>query len=161
MTGRPSLPSGEQGVQPGHRLAHFLVPSRLEEIADLAGAIRAFLETKATPDQVDAVELGISEAFNNIVLHGRPGAKAGISCSFDQHNSSLLIEIEDQGQPIPEDRLAAAGPHVFDFDETDLASIPEGGMGLAILKMAFDRVSYQTIDGVNRLTLEKRVGQLP
>jgi len=42
------------------------------------------------------------------------------------------------------------------FDQTDIAALPESGMGLAIIKSVMDSVHYQTEHGINRLTAVRR-----
>ncbi len=43
------------------------------------------------------------------------------------------------------------------FDPTDLAALPEGGMGLALVKSAFHEVRYGSREGTNRLQLVRRL----
>jgi serine/threonine-protein kinase RsbW len=49
----------------------------------------------------------------------------------------------------------AADP--FSFDETDIAEIPEGGMGLALIRMNMDEVQYVSNETENRLRMVKRI----
>jgi len=44
----------------------------------------------------------------------------------------------------------------LDYDPDDLASLPEGGMGLYLLHSLMDHVDYVSRDGRNVLTLERR-----
>jgi anti-sigma regulatory factor (Ser/Thr protein kinase) len=44
----------------------------------------------------------------------------------------------------------------MEFDPAALASLPESGMGLAILKSVMDSVIYEQQQGINRLIAVKR-----
>jgi len=75
-----------------------------------------------------------AEAFNNIVVHGYAGLPPGnvdveISWSID----AFVIKITDQG-------------HSFDpasVEVPDLDLLPEGGLGLFIMRSFMDEVDYQ------------------
>ncbi len=41
------------------------------------------------------------------------------------------------------------------FDCGDPDSLPEGGMGLALIRQLFDAIAYETRDGRNRMTLTR------
>jgi serine/threonine-protein kinase RsbW len=45
----------------------------------------------------------------------------------------------------------------FSFDATDLADIPESGMGLALIRMNMDEVQYVSNESENRLRMVKRI----
>ena len=45
----------------------------------------------------------------------------------------------------------------LEFDPEDLRSIPEGGMGLVIIKEIMDSTGYKTEDGKNHLTMTKKL----
>jgi serine/threonine-protein kinase RsbW len=68
---------------------------------------------------------------------------------------SIELIIEDTGKGMLPARLADA-PRELSFDATDLAALPEAGMGIAIVKSVMDTLQYETECGVNRLTATKR-----
>jgi serine/threonine-protein kinase RsbW len=61
---------------------------------------------------------------------------------------------------MPAQVLDNASEDRFDFDETDLADIPEGGMGLALIRMNMDEVEYRSNESENRLRMVKRISPL-
>lgn len=115
------------------------------------------------PDRLDDhdrfnVAVALAEVLTNIVEHGYQGRGGpDIRLAWAVLPSGLVVEVCDAGLPIPRERLDGAGPSTsFDFDPTDLGGLPEGGMGLGIIKTSFDHVTYARRDGLNCLTLGKR-----
>ena len=67
----------------------------------------------------------------------------------------MTLAIRDRGARLCERKLAAAScadPTVESID-----SLPERGMGLAIMKEAMDNVAYTCAGGINTLSLSRRV----
>jgi serine/threonine-protein kinase RsbW len=140
------------------RTHSLLMPAALAEVAGASRKLRSFLPERMTAQQRDEVELGITEALTNIVRHGfagQSGSDVSVSCSEEE--GGVALEIRDCGHPIPADKLQGAGDAAFDFDPTDLAGLPEDGLGLSLIKAAFDEVSYSSEGGTNILVLRKRL----
>ena len=139
--------------------SELLVPATLAEVAQATQKVRRLLPDWLSGGECDAIELALAEALTNIVRHGfgsTPGQP--VRLRVRERAGALEIDLWDQGQPIPEDRLALADPSTtFLFDPTNLAGLPEGGMGLALIKAAFHEVRYGSRDGVNRLHLVRRM----
>lgn len=134
------------------------VPPTLEEVARAVEALQAQLPQRLHEHERFNIAIALAEVLTNIVEHGY-GGRGGpaIELAWSASASGFVIEVRDTGQPIPADRLAQAGPETtFGFDPTDVGGLPEGGMGLGIIKSAFDHVAYRSKDGVNRLRLGKR-----
>lgn len=105
------------------------------------------------------IELTAVEAVNNCVEHACAGSdKHQITIEFLLSEDRLSIEIVDQGKKIEPEWLDNLNAN-FDFDDTDLENLPEGGMGLKIVKSCMDEVSYQYIDERNRWLLIKFTGK--
>ena len=49
------------------------------------------------------------------------------------------------------------GVPVFEFDPTDVANLPEGGMGLHLIHSVMDEVRYHSEGGRNALTMRRRL----
>ena len=134
------------------------VPPTLADVARAIEALEAELPQQLHEHERFTVSIALAEVLTNIVEHGydNRGGPA-IELTWSASRSGLVIEVRDAGRPIPADRLAQAGPDTtFGFDPSDLGGLPEGGMGLGIIKTAFDHVAYRSKDGVNRLRLGKR-----
>lgn len=131
-------------------------------LADAARAIaqaRALLPQRLPREQRELLEVALSEVLTNLVRHGQ--APAPIELAWTEWPGLLEIEVRDRGRAIPPERLAAAGEADFDFDPTDFGTLPEGGLGLAIIKTVFDSVDYASAGGANVLLLRKRLPEGP
>lgn len=95
----------------------------------------------------DHVVSAFGEAFNNLALHGfvdRPPTDVRIE--IEVGDDWLTIRITDRGAS-------------FDFDAVpspDLEALPEGGLGVYIIKQFMDQVEYQP-GPENVLTMTKRL----
>ena len=141
------------------REAEYAVATRLADVAPATQAVRATLPDWLADAERDAIELALTEALTNIVQHGYGGgADAQVRLRVLERPGALEIELTDEGRPIPPGLLEAAdAATTFAFDPTDLAALPEGGMGLALIKSAFHEVRYASHGGVNRLSLVRRI----
>lgn len=131
----------------------FELPGRLE----FRDAARAFLahvcdhlarQGQLPADAGHRVISAFVEAFNNAVIHAyehetSPGA---VEVEFEVGPTSLSVRIIDHGKAfVPEE-----------VPEPDLAALPEGGLGLFIIRSFMDQVKYTRDNGRNVLTMVKR-----
>jgi serine/threonine-protein kinase RsbW len=138
--------------------AQFVVQPTLEDVAQAVQALQRALPARLPEPDRHALEIALCEVLTNIVQHGLAGAAgAPIEVSCEERADAVVVEVRDSGRAIPRERLDAAGPDAFDFDSDDLAALPQGGFGLALVKAAFDVVDYRSEDGVNCMHLEKRL----
>jgi serine/threonine-protein kinase RsbW len=143
----------EEGTR---RHAQFMIQASLAEVSRVAQALRLFIPDQMSDEDKMAVELGCVEALTNIVTHGYHNEESKtVEVNYDHTSTGIVIELRDHGQAIPEQNLAQAGSQVFEFDPDDIASLPESGMGLALIKASFDVVRYERSADVNILRLEK------
>jgi serine/threonine-protein kinase RsbW len=128
--------------------------SRLVGLCAREIACRAF-----SNDALVEIELAAVEVVNNCIEHAFAGSdKHQITIEFLLSEDRLSIEMIDQGKAIEPELLANLNAN-FDFDHTDLDNLPEGGMGLKIVKSCMDEVSYQNKDKRNRWLLIKYTGE--
>jgi serine/threonine-protein kinase RsbW len=85
-----------------------------------------------------------SEALNNVVLHGRPSDPAEIRIEIDPAPDRLTIRLVDHGRSF--DPRTAPDP--------DLASLPESGLGIFIMRSFMDHLTYAS-GPPNVLTMTK------
>jgi serine/threonine-protein kinase RsbW len=138
--------------------AHLTVQPTLQDLGRAVQALHAVLPARLPEADRNALEIALCEVLTNIVQHGFPGgAGAPIEVSWVEHPHVFVVEVCDTGCAIPRARLDAAGPAAFAFDAGDIAALPEGGFGLALVKAAFDVVDYRSEHGVNCMHLEKRL----
>jgi serine/threonine-protein kinase RsbW len=88
----------------------------------------------------------LGEAFNNIAIHsyaGRPPGDVVIEISWTR--DEIVMQITDEGQSFDPEQV----------ELPDLDALPEGGMGLFIIRSFMDEVDYQA-GPPNVLRLVKR-----
>jgi serine/threonine-protein kinase RsbW len=157
-----SQPDGAGSAQLSYRRVRFHVPAALGDIAAVAVAVKAFIAGNVPEDICNAIELGVTEALTNVVTHGYAGvAHAAVEVTVEESPAAVVVQVMDSGRPIPEEAFLRAGKSVFDFDPDDIGQLPVGGMGLPLIKELFDAVKYESQDGINRLTLAKRINTEP
>lgn len=92
----------------------------------------------------------VSEAFNNIAIHGYAGGASGqVELQVEIERDRLVLHLRDSGKSFDFEAAARDAP----------SSLPESHMGLYIIRSFMDEVSYQAGDGAgspNVLTLLKR-----
>lgn len=102
----------------------------------------------------DLLTLATVEAFTNAIRHtvNRP-ADAPIELVARRERSGvLMLEVVCLGEPFqPPPRLP----------EADLATFPEGGFGLNIIRMACDSVSYLHTEGINTVRMVRHCRPAP
>jgi len=133
--------------------------------SDLTDLFLVFIIIRGVCDHLgmaatEASSIGVCtvEAAANAIKHAYRGVRGHdvwLHVSFTPER--LDLEVRDQGITMPEKQvnLLSSGSHVFEFDPTNLEGIPEGGMGLEIIRQTMDEASYSTRDGTNCLRLTK------
>jgi serine/threonine-protein kinase RsbW len=138
------------------------IDSDLEHVFLIGLAINKVCE-HLRMDQVQAyqVELCAVEALTNSIRHAyrnRPGQEVVVTLAIA--SDRLHLEVCDRGAPMTPEfaHQLEHGSDVFGFDQSNLALVPEGGMGLQIMHDVMDRVSYVRGSGegqMNRLCMTK------
>ncbi len=139
---------------PAERKILMMIESRLEHVSLVGMAVRGILK-HAVPDDVAAykIEVAVTEAVNNAVKHAydlEGGHRVEIEMSLSPH--AVIFRICDDGKSMQ-------FPEKTDikYDPDDLSRLPEGGMGIPLMKSIMDEVSYDRREGKNCLTLCKRL----
>lgn len=128
----------------------FYAKSVLSECRKLSRSIVSCLhQITSDTDLHYEIELIISEAFSNVVVHGYDGHGEGdviIDVSVDEQKK-LFLKVRDWGKPF-------RGPDTESLDlHPDLYM--ESGRGIFIISQLVDRFSYEHEDGENTLQIEK------
>jgi serine/threonine-protein kinase RsbW len=135
------------------------IDSDLDKVSLLSRAVRALCEDLMGPEDLDAVELSLVEAINNVIKHGYHGERGrDVQVAVGLQAEQVVIDVIDHAPPMAPQVLEQASENLFAFDETDLTEIPEGGMGLALIRMNMDEVEYISNESENRLRMVKRIG---
>jgi serine/threonine-protein kinase RsbW len=129
------------------RIGYRNVVLRAVSAACKAGAREAGLDNRAAHELSVGVISAVGEAFNNVALHGYRGREPGIvRIELEMDGGGLRVRLEDYGSSFD-----PAG-----IGQPDLASLPESGMGVFILRSLMDDVSYVP-GSPNTMTLWKRL----
>jgi serine/threonine-protein kinase RsbW len=131
----------------------FVLPGRLE-YRDAARAFLAYVCDQLTKQDKLPADVGhrvissFVEAFNNAVIHAYKDLDPGaVEVDMEVFQDLLRVKISDRGRSFVPDRVP----------EPDLDALPEGGLGLFIIRNFMDRVQYERIGEINVLTMEKRL----
>ncbi len=123
-----------------------------EKVAEACYSLRDFcFKEKIEKKVCSELELCLTEALNNVIKHAYkedPNKVIDITFTFD--NSELTMMIEDSGSP----RINIKEPEL-EYDPKDINSLPEGGMGLFIIKNLTDTSEYFTKEGKNIFLMKK------
>lgn len=132
------------------------VRSDLALVGGLAKAVRSICEEYTAAADVEAIELAITEAVTNVIRHGYAQEDHhSIRLSIAIHSDMIAFELVDQAPPMDPAQLENASASLFAFDPSDTAELPEGGMGLALIKMSMDDVQYSQRKRSNLLRMTK------
>jgi serine/threonine-protein kinase RsbW len=128
------------------------IVSEYAAVPEISRSIRDFLLDQKVEDHLcNAVEICLVEALNNIIKHAYKGDHSKtIDISVRKDSKSLELSMIDKGKP--RESLVV---NELNFDPEDIQNLPEGGMGLFIIKQLMDEMNYYTINGKNYFTLKK------
>ncbi len=134
------------------------IDSDLDQVVLIARAVRALCSDLLGEEGTDQVELSVVEAINNVIKHGYAGSRGrDVEVQIGLEKARVVIQIIDTAHPMDQKLLDASTASPFVFDESDLHSVPEGGMGLALIQMNMDEVDYGSVEGRNCLRMIKYV----
>ena len=104
------------------------------------------------------IELCVVEAVTNSIKHAY-GKEAGqdVEVVFTLYADRLTIDVCDTGKPLDQNIMNKKNVSSLDVNLDDIANLPEGGRGIAIIKEIMDTVSYKSEKRKNVLTMAKRL----
>lgn len=130
-----------------------VIASRLELVHLLGLAVRGICQGQPlSGDEADALELAACEAANNAIKHAykeRPDCFVRVTVVVD--GTGLVICVQDQGTPMKDQHKLANEMAVVQRVE----DLPEGGMGLFLIRSAADSVGYKAGTKNNVLVIRK------
>lgn len=133
------------------------IASRLDLVRLLGLAVRGICQgLPLTPDEADALELAVCEAANNSIKHAYKGrADGSVRVTVVVDGTGLVVCVQDQGAPL-EDRQKLTNELKV---PQSLEELPEGGMGLYLIRKAADSVGYKAGAPDNVLVIRKAFTQ--
>lgn len=141
----------------GKRRITLAITSDLQNVPLIGQAIQRLCSVISLSDlESHQIALCVVEAVNNAIVHayGRE-SEHEVEVIFDQCSDRLIVQICDTGRTMDPKCLAPQAASPLDFDPRCLERIPEGGLGLAIIRTTMDEVTYTTSQGKNILTLTR------
>jgi len=144
----------------GIKSVRFIIDSNLENVPLIGMSVNKLCSSASFSD-IDSfnIELCVVEAVTNSIKHsccGESGHEIRVGLTLTQE--AVTLDVCDTG-PHPMD------PKVLDDavikppgdNITDIEDIAEGGRGLGIMKEIMDSVTYKSEEGMNCLTLVKKL----
>lgn len=121
----------------------------LEDVRLLGLSVRAIARALVSAELAATVELCTVEVANNCIEHAYRDVDGGtVDVTLYTRDRTLVVEVRDHGRPLSPARLADDSDP-FDFDPTAIDQLPEGGMGLALIRASVSRFEYRREDGCN------------
>lgn len=116
------------------------------------------LEPLNLPDEEkSSVEIALAEALNNVVEHAYPdGAPGDVKLVLRHGRAGLLVEIRDNGLPMPNGRTPE-GTHPTEAQPSN--DLPEGGFGWFLIRELARDLVYDRENGENFLIFRLAVGR--
>jgi anti-sigma regulatory factor (Ser/Thr protein kinase) len=128
----------EQLPTPSPWFASLTVPNSVESIRLVAEFMVHAARNMKVPAASDSLfEVALVEALTNAVKHGNAAQlpEAFILCELEATNGTLTVRVIDQGPGYTLPRAPRA-----DWNPDDIASVPESGYGVALIRGIFPKV---------------------
>lgn len=131
---------------------HVSLPAKLTEVRNLSSEVEQFGDENRLPQPtVFVINLALDELITNAVMHGTfevPDPTIDIHLKAD--GNVVTLTMEDNGSPFDPTRMESA-----DVDTTSaLEDRAVGGLGLHLVRTFAHDMSYEFVDGRNRLTVQ-------
>ncbi|MCX6550657.1 MAG: ATP-binding protein [Acidobacteria bacterium] len=130
--------------------------NRTSEIERACTLVEQFANDKGlSPEAAYAVSLTLDEVLANVIRHGYDDTdEHTIGLHVSVEADVLSVRIEDDGRPF--NPLLAPDPPL----DLPIEERPVGGLGIHIVRTMMDELHYERVNGLNVLTLRKRVERL-
>ena len=131
---------------------HVSLPAKLTEVRNLSSEVEQFGDENRLPQPtVFVINLALDELITNAVMHGTfevPDPTIDIHLKAD--GNVVTLTMEDNGSPFDPTATESA-----DVDTTSaLEDRAVGGLGLHLVRTFAHDMSYEFVDGRNRLTVQ-------
>jgi len=104
-------------------------------------------------ETADQIELCVVEAVNNAIEHAyKNTAGNDVEVMIELTSSGITVKVCDAGES-----MRSLKQSKLDFDPSDIANLPEGGMGLYLIQQIMDTVRYESFGKKNILTMTKKL----
>ena len=123
------------------------ITNELDEITALAIFVEEFCSDLSLPTETTMhINLALEEAVSNVIMYAYPLEEHHeIRLKASLTDNQLIFLLTDKG---------------LSFDPTNAPDAEEraiGGLGIFLIRSIMNEVSYQRLDGENRLTMKKYI----
>lgn len=125
----------------------------VNEISRLTAFVEELCEElELSPELTMNINLALEEAVANIIMYAYPANQEHtIRLKVTADDSQLIFLLTDKG-------VSFDPTQVEEADVTlPIEERPIGGLGIFLIRSIMNEVSYQRLDGENRLTLKKKL----
>lgn len=137
------------------RSTHLGVAAVYDNVALVCRTVRLWAADELADEDLGPFESALAEAVNNVIEHSYEEApNKRLDVKFRFVPEGVAVSIFDYGKGM-DPKAFDAIPATIEFDPLDLDSLPEGGMGIGIMKSVFDETTYARRARFNRLVLKK------
>ena len=126
------------------------LPGQLDEVAPAVARLRSYVTMRGVSAETwKGIELAVTEALNNAVLHGCKGHEEdGIIFHWDWSEDILIVTVHDPGNFVP-------APGYANLPEDPMA---ESGRGHFLMATLMDEVTHFQVEGHHVIELKQRLG---
>jgi len=123
--------------------------SKTCQLASVREAVRRFLQESGHDEcEAELIVLALDEACTNIIRHAYCHAPRPVLLRMERGQGVLRFVLRDFGTPCDPRKIRGR----------ELEDVRPGGLGVHIIRKAFDRVEYAPLRRGTRLVLEKFTG---
>ena len=128
------------------------IKALVENVDEVLDFINAELEQADCSMKLQMqIDIAVEELFVNIAHYAYPEGPGDAAIFCDVSGDPLCCSITFVDSGIPYDPLAKEDPDItLSAEERDI-----GGLGIFMVKKSMDEVSYEYVDGQNRLTIRR------
>ena len=130
---------------------HVTLSAQLSAVNDMVPMVEEFGDANELPvPKVFAINFALEELITNTVTHGnfKQGSSPEVAIYLEIDDDVLFLTFEDNADPF--DPTLDTKPDLT----SSLMARELGGLGLHLIKAFADRISWEFVDGKNRLRLE-------
>jgi serine/threonine-protein kinase RsbW len=117
------------------------IPAKAEYITLVRLALSGLSQSRQLPDEtLGDLKLAVTEACSNSVRHAyREGREGSVEVVYELHADRLVVEVSDEGEGFTVSERAP--------EPGDDGALPEGGLGIAIIRELADELELGPGDG--------------
>ena|SRR2546429_7853433 len=140
------------------RRIKLIIDSNIEDVQMVSNVINRLCTLGPLTDvEIFQIELAVVESVNNVIQHAYNNERGHeVEIIFTLYANRVTLDVCDMGRAMDLKHRTQVEKSPLEFDPTELNMLPEGGLGLAIIREVMDYVTYISRDDKNTLTLTKR-----